>query len=156
LQQNFARLRASTGISTTVESLFPAETLTAVTSIAPLDPITIRHVLACLVIAVAFNAPPGWAANAAQPKHFALSLVNGALVAPDTIRVKQGDDVELRWTSDKPMELHLHGYDIEVKVAPAAPAMMSFSAKIPGRFPIEPHGQEQGRHRAVIYLEVLP
>jgi len=133
--------------------------LTAVTSIAPLDPIdTIRHVLVCLVIAaVAFNAPATWAANAAQPKHFVLSLVNGALVgAPDTIRVKQGDDVELRLTSDKPMELHLHGYDIEVKVAPAAPAVMSFSAKIPGRFPIEPHGQEQGRHRAVIYLEVLP
>jgi hypothetical protein len=109
-----------------------------------------------LIIALTGMYSPAWAAGAAQAKHFAISLVNGAVVGtPDTIRVKQGDDVELRWSSDKPMELHLHGYDIEVRVAPAVPAIMSFKAKIPGRFPIERHGQDQG-HRAVMYLEVLP
>lgn len=110
-----------------------------------------------LIVALTGLQPmPALAAGAPQAKHFAMSLVNGAVAgSSDTIRVKQGDDVELRWSSDKPMELHLHGYDIEVKVTPSAPAVMSFKARIPGRFPIEPHGQ--GQHpRAVMYLEVLP
>lgn len=109
------------------------------------------------MIALAGTIGPAWPADAVQPKRFALSIVDGKLVAAsDTIRVKQGDDVELRWSSDKPMELHLHGYDIEVNVAPGEPAVMSFKAKIPGRFPIEAHGQDRGHHRAVSYLEVLP
>lgn len=112
-----------------------------------------------MALIIALTGLPGLIepAIAAEARHFAISLVNGAAVgAPETIRVKQGDDVELRWSSDKPMDLHLHGYDIEVKVAPAATAVMSFKAKIPGRFPVEPHGQDHGRHRPVIYLEVLP
>ena len=32
------------------------------------------------------------------------------------IRVKQGDNVTLRWTSDRAINLHLHGYDIEKKL----------------------------------------
>jgi len=31
----------------------------------------------------------------------------------------------LRWTSDRPMVLHLHGYDIEFKVDPQQPATIS-------------------------------
>lgn len=118
----------------------------------------VKRALAGIGLIVALTALPGLVqATAAQAKQFTISLVNGAAVgAPDTIRVKQGDDVELRWSSDKPMDLHLHGYDIEVKVAPAVTAVMSFKAKIPGRFPVEPHGQDHGRHRPVIYLEVLP
>jgi hypothetical protein len=54
------------------------------------------------------------------------------------------------------MELHLHGYDIEVKVSPGSPAVMSFKASIPGRFSVEQHGQGPGHHRAVLYLEVYP
>lgn len=119
----------------------------------------LTRALAGIGLMFALTALPGLveAMGAPQAKQFTISLVNGAAVgAPDTIRVKQGDDVELRWSSDKPMDLHLHGYDIEVKVAPAVTAVMSFKAKIPGRFPVEPHGQDHGRHRPVIYLEVLP
>ena len=36
------------------------------------------------------------------------------------IRVKQGDVVRLRWSTDRPMDLHLHGYDIEQKIEPGA------------------------------------
>lgn len=119
----------------------------------------LKRALSGVALIVALTGPaavPALAGDATQAKHFAMSLVNGAVAgSSDTIRVKRGDDVELRWSSDKPMELHLHGYDIEVKVTPAAPAVMSFKAKIPGRFPIEPHGQGQ-HHRAVMYLEVLP
>ena len=97
------------------------------------------------------------AADGAQHKVLTLSVVNGAVAGVgDTVKVQQGDDLELRWSSDKPMELHLHGYDIEVKVSPQAPAVMSFKANIPGRFPVEPHGQGPGHHRPVLYLEVHP
>ena len=97
------------------------------------------------------------AADAVPRKVLTLSVVNGAVAGvEDTVKVRQGDDLELRWSSDKPMELHLHGYDIEVKVSPQAPAVMSFKANIPGRFPVEPHGQGPGHHRPVLYLEVHP
>jgi hypothetical protein len=76
------------------------------------------------------------AADAALRKVLTLSIVNGAVVGVgDTVKVQQGDDLELRWSSDKPMELHLHGYDIEVKVSPQAPAVMSFKANIPRSLP---------------------
>lgn len=55
------------------------------------------------------------------------------------IRVKQGDAVKLRWTTDRPIILHLHGYDIEKKVEPGAVAEMAFEARATGRFPVEEH-----------------
>jgi len=99
------------------------------------------------------------AASVAVVEHRVLtfSIVNGAAAgAADTVKVNQGDDLEIRWSSDKPMGLHLHGYDIEVKVSPQTPAVMSFKANIPGRFPIEAHGQGPGRHPPILYLEVHP
>jgi hypothetical protein len=53
------------------------------------------------------------------------------------IRVRQGDAVRLRWTTDQPIALHLHGYDIERKVVPGAVAEMAFTARATGRFPVE-------------------
>ena len=42
------------------------------------------------------------------------------VVAPSAaIRVTQGDEVERSWTSDEPVELHLHGYDLKVRARPA-------------------------------------
>jgi hypothetical protein len=119
----------------------------------------LRHGLACGAIIAAFvgMVTSAVAADAVQRKVLTLSVANGAVAGVgDTVKVQQGDDLELRWSSDKPMELHLHGYDIEVKVSPQAPAVMSFKANIPGRFPVEPHGQGPGHHRPVLYLEVHP
>ena len=48
------------------------------------------------------------------------------------IRVRQGDTVKLRWTTDRPIMLHLHGYDIETKVEPGATAEMAFEARATG------------------------
>jgi hypothetical protein len=55
------------------------------------------------------------------------------------IRVKQGDAVRLRWSTDRPIALHLHGYDIEIKVEPGRIADMAFTARATGRFPVEEH-----------------
>ncbi len=117
------------------------------------------HGLACSAIVATFvgMVAAAGAAGGVQPKVLSFSVVNGAVAGvADTVNVQQGDNLELRWSSDKPMELHLHGYDIEVKVSPQAPAVMSFKANIPGRFPVEPHGQGSGHHRPVLYLEVHP
>jgi hypothetical protein len=109
------------------------------------------------VIALLCVATVAYADASGQPKILTLSLVNGVIRdVGDTVKVKQGDQLELRWSSDKPMQLHLHGYDIEVKVSPQAPAVMAFKANLPGRFPIEPHGQGSGPHHPILYLEVYP
>ena len=114
-----------------------------------------RGAIAALLSSAALAALA--AGTAPQHRVLTFSVVNGAVPGVgDTVKVQQGDDLELRWSSDKPMELHLHGYDIEVKVSPQAPAVMSFKANIPGRFPIEQHGQGPGHHRPVLYLEVHP
>jgi hypothetical protein len=93
-----------------------------------------------LALALAFAGLLGIAAAHAAEVAFDLVIVTGK-VAPNLrlIRVKQGDAVKLRWTSDRPIVVHLHGYDIETKVAPGAVAEMAFTARATGRFPIEEH-----------------
>ena len=79
------------------------------------------------------------------------------------VRVTQGDEVELRWSADEPVSLHLHGYDLHASPAPDAPAKMAFNARATGRFPITAHSfagerAHAGGHReqTLIYLEVHP
>ena len=93
---------------------------------------------------------------------FDLKLEKGR-VAPNMrlIRVKQGDAVKLRWTTDRPIVLHLHGYDIETKVEPGAVAEMAFTARATGRFPIEEHKPDaKGGHShgeaPLVRIEVRP
>jgi hypothetical protein len=101
-----------------------------------------------------FIAFAGVVAAAEPAKVFELTVSAGR--PSSTIRVKRGEQVELRWSSDRRMTLHLHGYDIERTVAPQAPAVMGFKADIAGRFPVSEHGHG-GRHgRTVLYLEVHP
>ena len=79
-----------------------------------------------------------------------------------SIRVTAGDWVELRWRTDEATSIHLHGYDIQLALDPAAEARMRFEARATGRFPISAHGfgAEAGKrnHREVVllYLEVHP
>jgi hypothetical protein len=84
--------------------------------------------------------------------------IRGGALPPEqrVIRVQQGDAVTLRWTSDRRLTLHLHGYDIERRVTPETPAAMSFTARATGRFSIEVHGGQAGREATLGYLEVHP
>ena len=86
-----------------------------------------------------------------------LTITHGKLSGgKDTIRVQQGDDVVLRWHSDRPIVLHLHGYEIETQVVPGEVAETHFMARATGRFPIHVHAG-QARSKAVLgYLEVYP
>jgi len=65
---------------------------------------------------------------------------------PDTMRLihlTEGDVVKLRCASDQPLVLHLHGYDIEKRIAPDAVTEFVFTAYATGRFPMHIH-DEQG------------
>ena len=97
-------------------------------------------VLALLLVAVGAVVP----AMTAQLS-FDLKVERGRVAENmRLIRVKQGDVVTLRWTSDQPLVLHLHGYDIEKRVAPGPAAEMTFTAYATGRFPIHVHAQGTG------------
>jgi len=71
------------------------------------------------------------------------------------LRAKQGDRVAIEWTTDKPVAVHIHPYEIEQDLVPGTPSRSEFTARISGRFPIEAHYASSGR-KIVAYLEVLP
>jgi hypothetical protein len=118
----------------------------------------IRSAIAAGLLALAAT---GGAANAAEVS-YVLAIANGKV--PDNmrlIRVKQNDVVKLRWSTDKPMSVHLHGYDIEREVKPGAVTEMSFTARAAGRFTVEPHvGKTQSGGHAhgdvLVTIEVYP
>lgn len=74
------------------------------------------------------------------------------------LRATEGERVELRWSADEPLVLHLHGYDIETRVAPGKPAVTAFTARLTGRFPVALHGEggSSHRHRALLHVEIHP
>ena len=75
---------------------------------------------------------------------------------PPVLSVHQNDQVVIRLISDKPLHVHLHGYDIESDVAPHLVTSLRFTASATGRFPIEIHSNEPRKQRPLAYLEVLP
>ena len=91
----------------------------------------------------------------AEPRLFELALKDGRLPESQRLlRVLQGDEVTLKWTTDRPFTLHLHGYDLEAKLVPQTPVELRFTARATGRFPLEVHGP--GTERTVGHLEVHP
>ena len=70
-----------------------------------------------------------------------------------TIRVTEGDEVQIKWATDETVRLHLHGYDIHAVAKPGQTVSMIFLAHTAGRFPISAHNFGHG---TMIYLEVYP
>jgi len=117
-----------------------------------------RCAVATLATALAVSLIDAAGAEAMNTSEFELAIRNNALVRPDNvIRVRSGDMVRLRWTTDAMITVHLHGYDIEKKLSPDVPVVMSFEAHATGRFPVNLHGShEHGDSGTLLYLEVLP
>jgi hypothetical protein len=107
-----------------------------------------------ILTALAFPAP----AAKADEVTFELRIQRGHVPANmKLIRVKQGDVVKLRWSTDRRIALHLHGYDIERTVEPGEAAEMTFTARATGRFPVEEHKTGGHAHGAtLVQIEVLP
>jgi hypothetical protein len=89
---------------------------------------------------------------------FELAIHDGKLAkSPPTLKVSQGDDVVLELSSDRDLELHLHGYSLTFKLAAGKPAVWRFAVPTSGRFPlaVHEHGGAHG-HAPLLYLEVHP
>jgi FtsP/CotA-like multicopper oxidase with cupredoxin domain len=109
-------------------------------------------------LALAGAGAPAWG-KSVPPKVFQVRIENRKVIEPaGPIRVKRGDMVELRWTTDEQVEIHLHGYDRKLTVLPGKPAKMVIQARTAGRFPITSHGwgSHGHGHEALTYLEVHP
>ena len=80
-----------------------------------------------------------------------------AVGGPAEIGAKNGDTVVIVVSSDAPDDIHLHGYDIEKKVAPGSPARFKFKANLEGEFEIESHvAEDAGRDPLLGTLIVEP
>ena len=111
--------------------------------------IIIVAVLAASVVAACQDREP-------QDLSFTMTIEGGELAAEEsTITVNQNDTVTIDWTSDLPLLVHLHGYNIETQLAPGETGTMSFEADATGRYDIAIHAA--GVHERVIAtLEVRP
>src|SRR6185312_12966701 len=90
-------------------------------------------------------------AVSAEPRLFDLTLKDGVLPEEQRLlRVTQGDEVTLKWTTNRAYTLHLHGYDLEARLVPQTPVELRFTARATGRFPLEIHGP--GTERTVAHL----
>jgi hypothetical protein len=115
--------------------------------------------LACAALLLSALSPE---AVKATEVTFALRVENGHV--PESmrlIRVKRNDVVKLEWSTDRPMTIHLHGYDIEKEIAPGVVTDMTFTARATGRFTVEPHLAKtpSGGHAhgdVLVTIEVYP
>jgi hypothetical protein len=112
------------------------------------------RLLGCGLAVLAFSLTSS--AGRAAELTFTLPIENGRVPeALRTIRVQQKDVVTLKWSSDRPLTIHLHGYDIEKEVKPGAGAEMKFTARATGRFTVETHGGS-GRGPPLVTVEIYP
>jgi endonuclease YncB( thermonuclease family) len=86
---------------------------------------------------------PETTASSDEPREraFDVSIAEGEM-DPREVSVVEGDSVTLSVSAEEPVEVHVHGYDIEEEVEPDEPARISFDADLTGRFDIEDHETE--------------
>jgi len=100
----------------------------------------------------------------AEPARFSVAIQDRKVdPTQKTIRATQGQTLDLEFTTDEMVELHLHGYDRLLTVQPVSVAVMGLHANTAGRFAIEGHrfgsgtgGSRSPRHVVLLYLEVYP
>ena len=98
-------------------------------------------------------ATPVAVASAPVTQTFEIVVAGGKLASgPAVISVAQGTPVTLRITTDHADELHLHGYDLTLKLPKGQAAELSFVADRSGRFEYELHHA----HLDLGALEVQP
>ena len=83
--------------------------------------------------------PP--AASAPGERSFELEIRDDGM-NPEEVSVREGDRVTMNVTADRPVEIHVHGYDLEGEVEPGETTELPFEADLTGRFPVEDHGTE--------------
>lgn len=119
----------------------------------------ISRLAGCLSV-LSLTAGIGVPAAAGEPAVKVFELrIEGGKVAENMrlIRIDHDDSVVLRWTSNQPIDLHLHGYEIEIKVVPGTVAEIAFKAFATGRYPILVHVDGKDAHDApLVSIEIYP
>jgi hypothetical protein len=110
-------------------------------------------------LAVALAAP--WLMAAGASRIVDVSIVGGkADGGVRTVRVERGEVIALRVRADEATTVHLHGYDIELRVPAQSSASVELTARIVGRFPVTAHLPSKGGKKpaepTLLYLEVHP
>lgn len=111
------------GTATRPSPATPTPTVTEPTAVAP----------------TAAEPTPAPTASATHDEGVERIAVSDGEVAggPARIETPVGGDVTIVVSSDVADTVHLHGYDIEVPVAPGEPVTLTVTADIPGVFEIE-------------------
>mgnify|MGYP001200049389 FL=1 len=111
---------------------------------------------------LALFSPQTVGAQQTPPRIFSFTVSQGQVAANNrTIKVLEGDLVELQWIADEKLTLHLHGYDVTLELMAGEPGTMGFTAHAAGRYPVAIHrstDHKKGGHRrsAVLHVEVHP
>ena len=111
---------------------------------------------------LALFSPQTVGAQQAQRRKFSLAISRGQVAGNNrTIKVLEGDLVELQWIADEKLTLHLHGYDVTLELMAGEPGTMGFTAHAAGRYPVAIHRstdhKKSGHHKsAVLHVEVHP
>ena len=93
---------------------------------------------------------------------FSIEIRGGAVARKQRVlAVPHQAQVRIAWLADRPMTVHLEGYDLSLVVRPGSVEAMEFNAHITGRFAVHAHeGVERGKHShgrgALLWLEVHP
>jgi hypothetical protein len=115
--------------------------------------------IAAVAIALA-AAAAHVAAACAEERAFTLVVGAAAPAEPAVFAARKGDTVTIALRSEIAAEIHLHGYDLEARLAAGATATWRFAARATGRFPVDVHrpGAASGQRHAppAAYLEVRP
>lgn len=117
---------ATTDATTTTAPAVTTTTLESTTTTAPVTTATVAETTTSTTAA-------------ADPYTFEIVIEGSAVSGGGRLSVPVGETVTLRFTSDVADEIHIHGYDLYVDLAPGETAEVSFPASIPGTVEIELH-----------------
>jgi hypothetical protein len=95
-------------------------------------------------------APSSTIAGAVQEIVVHVGVDDAATTGSRVEQVRRGQQVVLRLMSDGDEQYHVHGYDLEQKVAAGVEAQFEFTADMAGSFEVESHVT----HKVYLVLEV--
>lgn len=128
--------------------------------------LAIKRIVTGLLLMILVAGALWWAlgrGGGPQARTFNLAVLDQKLygAGEGIFRVKQGDMITLQITADEPMEVFLHGYDLETLVKPNLPGTIQFSANLPGAHALMIHalwvgeGDNKGSHKGKRRVEIL-
>jgi heme/copper-type cytochrome/quinol oxidase subunit 2 len=81
-----------------------------------------------------------------------VTIRDGIVAGGGRHEVTLGSEIRIVVDSDVADEIHVHGYDVLADVVPGTPAVLEFTADIPGIFEVE----LESAHTEILELEVAP